>query len=418
MADSPFIGTSVAGGAPFGNGVSRRPYDLQDSFLLALPGRFASLAATGPVRYAAAFGLTAVALLCRWLLNPVLADHVPYAVVYAAVVISALYLGLGPSVASSIMGLAGVRVFLAPHIFHISSVHELSETITYIGACSIIVTTTEVTRRSREKLKSANRELALQAQELLTFNLQLEECVQDRTVELRLAEEAARHLGGQVLRMQDDERRRIARDLHDSVGQALAVMKMNLGQIGCSTSLSTSESAIIAETKSIAGAAADEVRTISHLLHPPLLDELGLPMALKWYVRGFSKRSGLSAQLELSEKFGRMPSDWEIAIFRIVQEALTNIHRHSGSNWAIVRVMWTPEKVALEISDKGKGISPEKLKKFAATGMMGVGIRGMRERVEQLGGKLDLQSSSAGTKVTASFPLAIEETVTLVTTSS
>jgi signal transduction histidine kinase len=415
MADTNFIGTSVTGTPAFGARASRAE---QQSFLIALPSRFAALAATDPARYAAAFSITALALVGRWLLNPVLADRVPFAVIYAAVALSAIFLGLGPSIASAAVGLVCVRLFFMPHIFRGSSIQELSETISYLGACTIIIATTEVTRRSREKLKIANRDLALQAEELLTFSLQLDQRVQQRTIELQIAEEAARQLGGQVLRMQDEERRRIARELHDSVGQAIAVLKMNLGHIGRSENLTDIEAAIVAESKAIASVASDEVRTISHLLHPPLLDDMGLPAALKWFVRGFATRSGISAQLELSEKFGRMPADCEIAIFRIVQEALTNVHRHAHSVWAVVRVIWTPSQVKLEISDKGRGIPPEKLRDFSKSGIMGVGIRGMRERVDQLGGYLDLESSKAGTTVRVKLPLVPSGSVTLVSTTN
>jgi signal transduction histidine kinase len=334
--------------------------------------------------------------------------------VYAGVVFSALYLGLGPSIGAGVMGIVCVRLFFAPHSFAISSLTDLSETLTYIGGCTLITAATEATRRSRDKLKLANRELALRAEALRAFNEHLERRVHERTAELEKAEESARQLGAQVLKMQDDERRKIARDLHDSVGQAVAILNMNLGRLGRSTNLSPRESAIVSDSKAIAGEVADEVRTISHLLHPPLLDELGLPVALKWYVGGFSRRSGIATHLELSEEFGRLPADCEIAIFRIVQEALTNVHRHSGSARAAVRVTWTPASVRVEIEDEGKGIPAEEQRGFSPSGAMGVGLRGMRERVAQLGGRLDLQSSAGGTTVSAAFPLSVDDAVMMV----
>jgi signal transduction histidine kinase len=189
---------------------------------------------------------------------------------------------------------------------------------------------------------------------------------------------------------------------------------MNLGQLERSNHLNERETMLLSDSKAIAKNVADEVRTISHLLHPPLLDELGLPVALKWYVRGFSKRSGIATNLELSPTFGRLPAECEIAIFRIVQEALTNVHRHSGSARATVRVMWSQSDVELQIVDHGKGIPAGKQRLFAVGGAMGVGLRGMRERVAQLGGQLDLQSSDGGTTVSAIFPLGAEPPVLIV----
>lgn len=376
-------------------------------FVHDLPGKFAGFLANAWLRYALAFALTAISLAGRWLLVPFLGDHVPFALVYGAVVLSALYLGLGPSIAASMMGIACVRLFFNPHgFFVISSITELSETLTYVGGCTLIVAATEATRRSRNRLKGANHELALQAEALRTFNQHLEQRVRERTAELKRTEESARQLGAQVLKMQDEERRRIARDLHDSVGQAVAILSMNLGALGRSQNLSQRESAIVFDSKEIAQGVSDEVRTISYLLHPPLLDDMGLPAALKWYVDGFSKRTGIAAHLELSENFGRLPEDCEIAIFRIVQEALTNVHRHSESVCAAVRVALSPANVRVEIADRGKGIPANQQRDFLATAAMGVGLRGMRERVAQLGGQMNLQSSPAGTTVAATFPLS------------
>lgn len=366
---------------------------------------FKTIAQNEFARYAAALALTSVAVLGRWMLNPWFGDHVPFALIYAAVVLSALCLGLGPSIASSVLGIGSVRWLFAPHIFWISSMKELSETITYTGGCMLVVAATEVLRRSKNKLQTVNRELEVQAETLRGFNQQLEQRVRERTAELKEAEESARQLGAQLLRMQDEERRRIARDLHDSVGQAVAIMNINLGQLARSSNLNQRELAVAIDAKALANDVSDQVRTISYLLHPPLLDDMGLPAALKWYVEGFSKRSGIRTRLELSRNFDRLPQDCEIAIFRIIQESLTNVHRHSASASATVRVIWTAASVEVNIEDEGRGIPAWKLRDFDRGAAMGVGLSGMRERVSQLGGRLDVHSSDRGTTVTAMLPL-------------
>ena len=216
------------------------------------------------------------------------------------------------------------------------------------------------------------------------FNELLVRGLDVQTTYILRAEESARRLGAQVLRLQDEERRRIARDLHESVGQEVAVLNMSFGRLLRSENLTEEELAIIADGRGGY--------------------DLGLPAALKWYVAGFSKRSEIATTLELSDDFGRLPFDCEIAIFRVVQEALTNIHRHSGSARASVRVMKADGGVALEISDEGKGIAAGCDANLAAGGLMGVGVRGMRERIAQLGGELHLQSNQKGTTVRATFP--------------
>jgi signal transduction histidine kinase len=163
----------------------------------------------------------------------------------------------------------------------------------------------------------------------------------------------------------------------------------------------------LAECAQLAEESIKEVRTISYLLHPPMLDELGLESAIPWYLEGFAKRSGIKTALEMSPGFGRLSSDIEIALFRVLQESLTNVHRHSGSPTAKVRLLIDGEVVTLEVSDEGKGMQ---LKAVEApgrdwVGALGVGLRGMNERIRQLGGRLDLRSSQAGTTVQASVPL-------------
>jgi len=148
-----------------------------------------------------------------------------------------------------------------------------------------------------------------------------------------------------------------------------------------------------------------EIRTISHLLHPPLLDVAGLASALRWYVDGFSERSKIKVELGIPEEFGRLSDEMEIAIFRMVQECLTNIHRHSGGTFAAIRVQEEDHQVLVEVQDQGKGIPLEKQLELNSSGRTGVGFRGMRERLRQLGGTLEIRSDRSGTTVTAALPL-------------
>ena len=154
-----------------------------------------------------------------------------------------------------------------------------------------------------------------------------------------------------------------------------------------------------------------EVRTVSYLLHPPLLDEAGLASALRWYAEGFPQRSKINVELELAEDFGRLPQDWEIAIFRTVQECLTNIHRYSGSPVARIRLARSDSQLCLEVQDKGIGIPPEKTARNNRCGTPGIGIRGMRERMRQLGGQLEIRADGQGAIVEARLPFATSSKV-------
>jgi signal transduction histidine kinase len=242
-------------------------------------------------------------------------------------------------------------------------------------------------------------------------NEELEKRVKERTLELQgknaeLAQqtELVRQLSGRLLQIQDHERRRIARDLHDSVGQTLAAAGMSVSAVKSESSrLSPAVAKALSEVGTLVGEAQSEIRVMSYLLHPPLLDEVGLRSALQWYIEGFSERSKIKARLELQENFGRLPHDMELCIFRVVQECLTNIHRHSGSNVAAVRIVYDAEKVEIDIEDEGHGIPPEKQLPLASSAS--VGIRGMQERLRHFGGGLHVQSSPEGTAVHATIPL-------------
>jgi two-component system NarL family sensor kinase len=238
-----------------------------------------------------------------------------------------------------------------------------------------------------------------------------------RELELRNADvmrqsEQLRELSWQMLRIQDEERRHIARELHDSAGQLLTVLAMNLSTLIRKAQDEAPELAESAEeTRELVHQLTSEIRTNSYLLHPPLLDEEGLRSAISWYVRGLTERSGLEIAFKISEGFGRLPREMELAIFRLVQESLTNIHRHSGSKRATIEISRTPEQVLLEVQDEGKGISREKLADIQSRGA-GFGIRGMRERARQFNGEMTIESSGKGTLFRVTIPVSKKEAAT------
>ena len=203
---------------------------------------------------------------------------------------------------------------------------------------------------------------------------------------------------------QDEERRRIARELHDSAGQNLAALGMSLALIEDEAKRDpTRLSKSIKEARDIIQNLTQEIRTTSYLLHPPMLDQSGLSSALRWYAEGLAERSGLSIELNIPDELERLAPEMELAIFRLVQESLTNIHRHSGSKTAVIRVTREPDKIYAEVQDHGKGMSQERLAEVESQGV-GLGIRGMRERVRQSHGELTVDSNALGTKITAIFP--------------
>lgn len=236
--------------------------------------------------------------------------------------------------------------------------------------------------------------------------------VQARTAELQArskqilhASRGLKELSGRLLQIQDEERRRVARDLHDSAGQIVTALDLELGSLTEDIRKSAPQLARkIESAQELVQQLHREIRTTSYLLHPPLLDEAGLHSALSWYVQGVAQRSGIAIQLDISEGFGRLARDLELAIFRLVQESLTNIHRHSGSKTAAIRLLRSPEAVFVEILDEGKGMEEGRLEKILEGGS-GVGICGMRERLRQFGGELQIESSGRGTRVFVNIPV-------------
>jgi two-component system, NarL family, sensor histidine kinase FusK len=221
------------------------------------------------------------------------------------------------------------------------------------------------------------------------------------------AESALRSLSGRLMRIQDDERRRLARELHDSSGQHLVALQMNLSALGKHLAHGDADcSSLLLDCQQILNRVVKEIRTLSYLLHPPLLDETGLSSALQWYVDGLAQRSNVKIELHLAEDLGRLSQELETAIFRIVQEGLTNIHRHSGSAIARISLFAHGDQVILTIRDEGKGVRPELLGDPAAnpTGF-GVGIRGITERVRELSGRIRIKNATPGTIVEVVLPL-------------
>jgi signal transduction histidine kinase len=244
---------------------------------------------------------------------------------------------------------------------------------------------------------------------LLIYNLNLLIREIDRRKEQEEIEkknaESYRLLSARILELQDVERRRIARELHDSVGQYLAGLKINLGRLQRREPEPTQQNQpLVIESLELTDRAILEVRTISHLLHPPLLDELGFHSAARWYAEGFAKRSGMKVELHLTDIVERLPKEIELALFRVLQEALTNIHRHANANRVHIAVDCTDDEVILCVRDNGRGIRPSVLDRFRAGAAGGIGLAGMRERLAELGGTLEVESEPGATEIRATLP--------------
>jgi PAS domain S-box-containing protein len=225
--------------------------------------------------------------------------------------------------------------------------------------------------------------------------------------EARRAEKALQTLATRLMHAQDEERRRVARMLHETTAQDLAGLKMLLGRLNrTSGRLSAADRALLAESVQLADRSIGDVRTLAYLLHPPFLDEAGLLAALRWYAQGFADRSGIHVALDLPDALERLPQDVETTLFRVVQEALINIHRHAESPAAHIRLRVAADRLTLEIEDRGQGMAPACVAQLVAgAGALGVGLAGMRERLKQIRGALDIESSERGTIVRASVPI-------------
>jgi signal transduction histidine kinase len=262
--------------------------------------------------------------------------------------------------------------------------------------------------RKSQEVGRARDELELRVQErtaeLQSINKELEAEIHER----RQAEKSLHELSGRLLRLRDEEQRRIGRELHDSTAQILGALAINLEriqQLVLSGEISKLQK-LLAQSTDLAEQATIEVRTLSYLLHPPLLDDLGLEGVLPWYAAGFSSRCGIRVNVELQPNLGRFSSETELTLFRVVQEALTNIHLHSGSPTADITVLKDANRVALWVTDHGRGIPPGTLGKDRnARAFVGVGIAGMQERIRQLEGVLEIESGDSGTRITVMLPI-------------
>jgi two-component system, NarL family, sensor kinase len=250
---------------------------------------------------------------------------------------------------------------------------------------------------------SPNRELGLEA--ICAVATELTEIV-DANEALRVTETSLRQLSARLLQLQDEERRRIARDLHDVTGQKIAVLSMSLDRLARLTEQRKPEAQeSIKESREIVGQIGEEIRTLSYILHPPLLDECGLASAVHWYAEGFQKRSGIKLEVAIDAGVPRLSIDAETTLFRVVQESLTNVHRYSGSSAAKIRISKDAGEVQLEIIDYGQGIKTGAARaKLDGPAPLGVGIPGMRERLHQLGGALSVDFGTNGTRVMAALP--------------
>src|ERR1700678_3471686 len=230
---------------------------------------------------------------------------------------------------------------------------------------------------------------------------QLESLLVQRTTDLQ-------KLSQQLLKVQDEERRRVARDLHDHTGQTLAALKMAAASLEYKLQRGEGTADVLCDISALADQALKEIRTTSYLLHPPMLDEVGFTAAAQWYVQGFGERSGIEASLDFVKSPERLSMAIETALFRVLQEGLTNVHRYSGSSKVSVCFKHQEEAAVLEIADRGCGIQEELLKSLSEGGAeIGVGLAGMRERLDELNGVLEINSNGSGTTLRATVPLAV-----------
>jgi signal transduction histidine kinase len=379
-------------------------------------------------RYGIALATAVLALLLRWILDPALGHVAFYVTVYAAVAFCAVVCGFAPAIMSGVAGFLGIFYwFIDPrNSLSPDRPREIHGFVGFFFVCAVLIAFGEANRRKQLRLNSTIVALTTETNErrraeadLQQAHDELERRVDERTADLsralvrfeaemtvrKRAEDQLRQLSVRLMNLQDEERRRIARDLHDTAGQTLAAIKMvnaTIQQIAADT---PEILGLIDEVNNFTDEALQEIRTTSYLLHPPLLDESGIASAARWFVEGFAKRSGLRAQCEIADPFERPPRNHELVLFRVLQESLTNIHRHSGASASTVKLNLEGDCIKLEVTDNGHGIPEDRLKRLTETeGGTGVGLIGMRERVYELGGTLEIDSGTGGTTVRVVLP--------------
>jgi signal transduction histidine kinase len=362
-------------------------------------------------RYTVAVASTVFAIALRGALEPVLGHSGFYVTVYIAVVLSALVCGLGPSILSAVLGMAGIVYwFVDPrHSFLITDRRDIHALIACVLVCPVLIALGEANRRKQLQINDARDKLDQRVQERTAALSQALSNLESEIRERQLAEEQLRRLSVRLMTVQDEERRHIARDLHDTAGQTLAAIKMTLARLQNAGASDPLVSRLANDLNALTGEALQEIRTTSYLLHPPLLDECGFASVARWFVEGFTTRSGIEVHCEIPEQMERLPESLELVLFRILQEALTNVHRHSGATAVRVNLHCDANQIRFQVSDNGHGIPQQHLKRFESNGTGGVGIAGMRERIREWGGEMAIQSDNTGT--TISFVLSHGKTI-------
>lgn len=381
-------------------------------------------------RYLIAVITGGVAILLRWLLDPVLGHVAFYVTLYISVAFCALICGYVPAMTCGILGFLGIFYWFVDPRHSLQLMRQPPQIHSLVGAvlvCAVLTVLGSITRSKQlllndtvDALTTEARERKRAQDELRTAHGQLEDRVKDRTHELSTAlarlesevgvrkqtEAQLRQLSLRLMTLQDQERRRIARDLHDTAGQTLAAMKMSVALIRPVEPGNSKLQTLIDDLEALVDEALQEVRTASYLLHPPLLDEAGIASAARWFVEGFANRSGIDVHCEIPDRLERPPRDCELVLFRVLQESLTNVHRHSQATSANIRIARQRGEVHLEITDNGRGIPEEHVRRFnTSANKAGVGITGMRERVRELGGHLEIRSEPGRTSILVALPL-------------
>jgi signal transduction histidine kinase len=379
-------------------------------------------------RLVVAMSTAVLAVLLRGLLDPVLGHVAFYATVYMTVAFCALVAGFVPAVLNAVLGFVGIFYFFVDprHSVSIprSEVHGVigfvlvsfflialgvanrDKQLKLNATVSALTSEAAERRRAEQELQKAHRELELRVHKRTTelsqalARLKAEAGVRER------AEDQLRRLSVRLMALQDQERRRIARDLHDTTGQTLSAMKMSIAKLQEMSKANDRAGELLRDLNSLTDEALQEIRTTSYLLHPPLLDEAGFASAARWFVDGFAKRSGIQVTCTIPPQLGRPPASCELVLFRVLQESLTNVHRHSGASVAGVVLVDDPGHLTLEVSDNGAGIAEDRLARLQeASDHSGVGLAGMRERVRELGGEFEIRSDSRGTTISVRVPL-------------